>query len=62
MQASEEEAAARLRGSQVLWLPNLNVGTDYYHHAGLDQSTNGVMIYDRRAPSRRAAGRRPTLP
>jgi hypothetical protein len=27
-QASVEEAAARLQGAQVLWLPNLNVGTD----------------------------------
>ncbi len=47
-QASEEEAAARLRGSQVLWLPNLNAGTDYYRHVGIDQASNGLMIYDRK--------------
>ena len=45
-QASVEEAAARLRGSQVLWLPDLNVGTDFYRHDGLDQSTDGAMVRD----------------
>ena len=45
-QASVEEAASRLHGSEVLWLPDLNVGTDFYRHDGLDQSTNGVMIRD----------------
>ena len=45
-QASVEEAAARLQGAQVLWLPNLNVGTDYYRHEGTDQSTDGTIILD----------------
>ncbi len=45
-QASVEEAAARLRGAQVLWLPNLNVGASYYRHLGTDQSTNGDVIVD----------------
>ena len=44
--ASVEEAAARLQNAQVLWLPNLNVGTDYYHHNGTDQSTDGTIILD----------------
>ena len=48
-QASVEEAAARLRGSEVLWLPNLNVGTDFYRHDGLDQSTDGTMIRDHKS-------------
>ena len=48
-QASVEEAAARLRGSQVLWLPNLNVGSDFYRHDGLDQSTDGTMIRDHKS-------------
>jgi outer membrane protein TolC len=45
-QTSVEEAAARLRGSQALWLPNLNVGSDFYRHDGLDQATDGTMIRD----------------
>ncbi len=45
-QASVEEAAARLQSANVLWLPNLNVGTDYYRHDGLDQSTDGTIIRD----------------
>ena len=45
-QASVEEAAARLQNAKVLWLPNLNVGTDYYRHNGTDQSTDGTMILD----------------
>jgi outer membrane protein TolC len=45
-QASVEEAAARLQGAKVLWLPNLNVGTDYYRHDGTDQSTDGTIILD----------------
>jgi outer membrane protein TolC len=48
-QSSVEEAAARLRGAEVLWLPNLNVGTDYYRHDGLDQSTDGTMIRDHKS-------------
>ncbi len=45
-QTSVENAAARLQGANVLWLPNLNVGTDYYRHDGLDQSTDGTIIRD----------------
>jgi outer membrane protein TolC len=45
-QASVEEAAAVLQHANVLWLPNLNVGTDYYRHDGLDQATNGTIIQD----------------
>jgi outer membrane protein TolC len=45
-QASVEEAAAQLRQAQVLWLPDLNVGGDYYRHEGTDQSTDGTIILD----------------
>ena len=45
-QASVEEAAAQLERAQVLWLPDLNVGTDYYRHEGTDQSTDGTIILD----------------
>jgi outer membrane protein TolC len=45
-QASVEEAAALLQHANVLWLPNLNVGADYYRHDGLDQSTDGTIIQD----------------
>ena len=48
-QASVEEAAARLQNAKVLWLPNLNVGTDYYRHDGTDQSTDGTMILDNKS-------------
>jgi outer membrane protein TolC len=30
-------------------LPNLNVGTDYYHHDGTDQSTDGTLIRDNKS-------------
>jgi outer membrane protein TolC len=43
-QNSVEEAAARLDHANVLWLPNLNAGVDYYHHDGADQQTQGTMI------------------
>jgi len=45
-QASVEEAAARLQGAKVLWLPNLSFGADYYRHDGYDQTTNGTIITD----------------
>ena len=45
-QASVEEAAARLQNAKVLWLPDLNVGTNYYRHDGTDQATDGTMIRD----------------
>jgi outer membrane protein TolC len=43
-EASVQEAAAQLRGAQVLALPNLNVGTSVYRHDGIDQSTDGTII------------------
>jgi outer membrane protein TolC len=55
-QSSVEEAAARLRGAEVLWLPNLNVGADYYRHDGLDQSTDGTMIRDHKSAFAAGAG------
>jgi outer membrane protein TolC len=45
-QASVEQASAELQSAQVLWLPNINIGFDYYRHDGLDQSTNGAMLHD----------------
>ena len=45
-QASVEEAAAQLQNAKVLWLPNLNAGTGYYRHDGMDQSTDGTIILD----------------
>ncbi|MGD0897350.1 MAG: TolC family protein [Thermoguttaceae bacterium] len=45
-QASVQEAAALLQNANVLWLPDFNLGTDYYRHDGIDQSTDGTMIRD----------------
>jgi outer membrane protein TolC len=45
-QTRVEEAAALLQNARVLWLPNLNVGADYYRHDGTDQSTDGSIIVD----------------
>ena len=45
-QARVEEGAAVLQNAKALWLPNLNVGMDYYRHDGLDQSTDGTMLFD----------------
>lgn len=45
-QNSVEEAAALLQGANVLWLPNFNVGADYYRHDGTDQTTPGPVIVD----------------
>jgi hypothetical protein len=61
-QASVEEAAALLQHANVLWLPNLNVGVDYYRHDGLDQSTDGTIIQDDKYSVGRGAGRHSTLP
>jgi len=58
-QASVEEAAARLQNAKVLWLPNLNVGADYYRHDGTDQITEGRIIRD--SKSALAAGGGATL-
>ena len=45
-QASVEQASAQLQYANVSWLPNLNVGFDYYRHDGMDQATDGTMILD----------------
>jgi outer membrane protein TolC len=45
-QASIEQASAQLQNANVLWLPNLNIGFDYYRHDGMDQATDGTMIFD----------------
>ena len=42
-QASEEQAAAQLQGANSLWLPDLNVGTQYAHHDGANQATDGTV-------------------
>lgn len=55
-QASVEAAAARLQNAQVLWLPNLNVGTDYFRHDGTDQTTDGTMILDDKSAFAAGAG------
>ena len=41
---SVELAAARLDHANVLWLPNLNAGFEYYRHDGADQTTQGNQI------------------
>ena len=61
-QASVEEAAALLQNAKVLWLPNLNVGADYYRHDGMDQATDGTIILDDKTAWRRAAGRHSASP
>lgn len=37
-------AAAQLRGANVLWLPNLIVGTDYFRHDGRIQDIQGNVF------------------
>lgn len=44
-EASEAQAAAQLQRARVLWLPNLNVGFDYYDHSGAEQATEGTVIF-----------------
>lgn len=43
-QANVEESVARLQKAGALWLPNLNVGTNYYRHDGLDMRSTGNII------------------
>lgn len=43
-QNSVEAAAARLQQTSVLWLPNFNIGVDYYRHDGADQTTQGDVL------------------
>lgn len=45
-EAGVQRAAAQVQGANVLWLPNLNAGFDYYRHDGLDQATDGSVISD----------------
>lgn len=44
-EASEAQAAAQLQLARVLWLPNLNVGFDYYDHSGAEQATEGTVLF-----------------
>ncbi|HZU39240.1 MAG TPA: TolC family protein, partial [Gemmataceae bacterium] len=37
------QAAAQLEQAQVLWLPTIDVGIDYYHHDGRIQDTAGTV-------------------
>jgi outer membrane protein TolC len=39
-----QAAAAQLQGSQVLWVPNLIMGTDYYRHDGQIQDIIGNVF------------------
>jgi outer membrane protein TolC len=55
-QNSVEQAEAQLQRAQVLWLPNLNAGIEYFHHEGSDQSSNGVMIVDTKSYFAAGAG------
>ena len=41
---SVELAAAQLQHAKVMWLPDFNVGIDYYRHDGYDQETEGPVI------------------
>ncbi len=36
-------AAAQLQGANVLWLPNIQVGTDYQYHSGPIQNSDGTI-------------------
>src|SRR5262245_49542712 len=40
----EQVAAAQLEGSQVLWLPNLFLGPDYFRHDGQIQDVAGSVF------------------
>jgi outer membrane protein TolC len=53
---SVEQASAQLQRANVLWLPNLNTGIQYYHHEGSDQSSNGDMIVDTKSYFAAGAG------
>jgi outer membrane protein TolC len=43
-QNSVQTAAAQLQRANVMWLPNLNMGMEYYRHDGADQETAGDVI------------------
>jgi outer membrane protein TolC len=43
-QTGVEQAEAELRQAQVLWLPNLDFGTGYFHHDGLIQDSSGRVF------------------
>ncbi len=36
-------ANAQLRGAQVLWLPTITLGGDYFRHDGVDETSGGVI-------------------
>ena len=55
-QNSVEVAAAQLRRANVMWLPDFNVGTDYYYHTGADQTTPGQIITDTKSYFAAGAG------
>lgn len=42
------EAAARLEKANVLWVPNLNVGTYIYNHSGGAQQISGAIAFNGR--------------
>ncbi|MCY2987343.1 MAG: TolC family protein [Planctomycetota bacterium] len=44
-EASEAQAAAQLQNARVLWLPNLNIGLDYYDHSGAEQAVDGTVLF-----------------
>jgi len=43
-QVKVQIAAAQLEKAQVLWLPNINLGTDYINHGGGSQNVNGSLV------------------
>jgi outer membrane protein TolC len=42
--AQIEIAAASYRRAQVLWLPNIALGGDYFHHEGVVQNFEGITL------------------
>jgi outer membrane protein TolC len=42
-------AAAQLQASRVLWLPTLDLGTDYFRHDGQNQDTTGRVFGNSRS-------------
>jgi outer membrane protein TolC len=47
--AAEIVAAAQLLKANVLWLPNIYAGIDYFRHDGLYPSSNGAPVFNNRA-------------
>jgi outer membrane protein TolC len=44
-QAGVEQAAAKLKYADVLWLPDVHFGADYSHHDGANQETDGNIEF-----------------